>query len=558
MASINPVLTDLADRPVPERISLRASLWRLAVLAGLGLFHAALLSLYYDPPEINLDDNFAISMVRQFAGLAVHGGLLVVVAYAVLNWRKGPELVSAWRDALAGHRFGFWLGVNLAALVVTLIASVLVCQSADIYMRWIGPYLALLVAFAMTFLLAAAPLAFWRHLFAETWLSFVFALVTAVLVLGLSIFAQAGWVPLAGVTMYTSYGILSLYESNIFIRVEALELGVNDFVVNIAPTCSGFEGIGLVTAVLGLYLYVFRRELKFPNALFLLPLGVLAIWLLNAVRIAALISLGAHVSPKIAVGGFHSQAGWIAFLIVTGAFMWLGQTAPFFRRSGSKASASAKPLDTPYQTRTTSDDAAAWLAPFMGLMGASIVAAAFVPNDHWLYGLRVVAIGAALWMFRDFYRTLVQPVSWLAIVGGLAVGVAWIATDPDPSAGAALGEWLAALPAWALVLWLVIRALGTVVFVPIAEEMAFRGYLHKKIASLGVATPQIMMIAAFIVTSLLFGAIHQRWLAGMLAGAVYALVMYRSERMADPIAAHMISNAAIIAWAVHQQQWSLL
>ena len=48
----------------------------------------------------------------------------------------------------------------------------------------------------------------------------------------------------------------------------------------------------------------------------LFPIGALAVWLANAIRITALVALGTSFSPAVAQGGFHSQAGWIAFLLV--------------------------------------------------------------------------------------------------------------------------------------------------------------------------------------------------------------------------------------------------
>jgi membrane protease YdiL (CAAX protease family) len=60
------------------------------------------------------------------------------------------------------------------------------------------------------------------------------------------------------------------------------------------------------------------------------------------------------------------------------------------------------------------------------------------------------------------------------------------------------------------------------------------------------------------VSSALFGAIHQRWLAGALAGVVFALVMYRTGRISSAVLAHMAANAAIFAWALALQQWSLI
>ena len=56
--------------------------------------------------------------------------------------------------------------------------------------------------------------------------------------------------------------------------------------------------------------------------LFVLPIGILVIWVANTVRIAALIALGTLVSPTIARGSFHSQAGWIAFSLIA---MAMGQ-----------------------------------------------------------------------------------------------------------------------------------------------------------------------------------------------------------------------------------------
>jgi CAAX prenyl protease-like protein len=59
-------------------------------------------------------------------------------------------------------------------------------------------------------------------------------------------------------------------------------------------------------------------------------------------------------------------------------------------------------------------------------------------------------------------------------------------------------------------------------------------------------------------SSLAFGMMHQRWIAATLAGAIYALLMYRTNRLSDAIVAHAASNALIVLWAIAAQQWSLL
>ncbi|MDO9383228.1 MAG: exosortase E/protease, VPEID-CTERM system [Hyphomicrobiaceae bacterium] len=555
---MTPSMTPAINAPEGVRATgVQGAFGRVLLVAGVGLIEAIVISFFYDSPRSAIPPSAVIGFVWHFAAVSVQAAILAIGAFAILNWHRRVDLLRNLQTSSQDHKFSSWLASNVCVFIATVAASIAVCSSMEVYTRWLWPYFALLALLGVTLMLSAAPIKFWRQMLAATWMSAILAIVAAILVLAFSALSTAGWVPLAGATLHVTHALLSLYESDVLMDIATKRLGVGNFMVEISPACSGYEGIGLVTAVLSLYLYVFRRELRFPHALFLIPIGIAAIWLLNAVRIAALVSFGAHFSPQVAVGGFHSQAGWIAFLIVSVSVMVLGQQVGFFRKfalaDGNGSGASTLTTDK-------EGDALAWLAPFMALMTASIIASAFAPNDQWLYGLRVIFIAAALWVFRSFYATMAQRVAPASLAAGLAVGVAWIATDPNPAASAELGNWILALPLWAAALWLVIRAAGTIVFVPIAEELAFRGFLHRAIASqrFANATPLMMTVIAFVVTSLLFGAIHQRWLAGMLAGAVYALVMYRTGRMSDPIGAHMASNAVIIAWAITQQQWSLI
>jgi len=69
-------------------------------------------------------------------------------------------------------------------------------------------------------------------------------------------------------------------------RPDELVIGTSRFAVRITEHCSGLEGIGLMCAFTGVYLWSCRRELRFPQALLLLPVGAIAIWMLNSVRIA--------------------------------------------------------------------------------------------------------------------------------------------------------------------------------------------------------------------------------------------------------------------------------
>ena len=64
--------------------------------------------------------------------------------------------------------------------------------------------------------------------------------------------------------------------------------------IEIAPQCSGYEGLALVTVFVTLYLWMFRERIAFPRALWLLPAGLVAMWFANVLRIAALVD-GGHL-----------------------------------------------------------------------------------------------------------------------------------------------------------------------------------------------------------------------------------------------------------------------
>ena len=48
-------------------------------------------------------------------------------------------------------------------------------------------------------------------------------------------------------------------------------------------------------------------------------------WALNCVRILALILIGDAGAPAVAAGGFHSEAGWISFIVLSAGLLLASQ-----------------------------------------------------------------------------------------------------------------------------------------------------------------------------------------------------------------------------------------
>jgi exosortase E/protease (VPEID-CTERM system) len=327
-------------------------------------------------------------------------------------------------------------------------------------------------------------------------------------------------------------------------------VGTSAFEVLIESRCSGYEGIGLVCAFLAVYLYLFRAQLRFPNALLIVPLGSLVIWLTNSARIAALVLVGTWGSRTVAEEGFHSQAGWMAFCGVALGLVYLLHRVPFF----------AKTDDT---RRAGADPTAAYLMPLLVLVAASMATAAFSAGFDRLYPLKVVAVASTLLVYRRSYAAAVGWCSWHAVAMGLLAFVVWMVLEPASSGRSAEGlrSGLSSLPAAWAGAWVASRFIGFVVTVPIAEELAFRGYLARLLVSEDFESlpPRSLNWLSVAVSSVAFGALHGgRWLAGIAAGLLYALALNRRGRVSDAIIAHAITNGLIAAYVLSTGSWSLM
>jgi len=488
----------------------------------------------------------------------IRASVIFLVIFTLLAWPKRETFFELWRTSVSGSQTAR-IAFNLAIFAVLAIATSAFSQYAptSLDFPWLAfsGYVLLLCIAGASLAMVVAPVGAWMETIRIGYQEVLIAGIAAIVLLLASLLAQESWTILAKATLTVSYWMLRLFwrDSEVIIDPEKNLLGLGDFAALVGSECSGYEGIGLVIVFLVFYLRGFRHLYRFPHVLLLFPIAIFAIWLLNAVRIAALVAIGARISPEMAVEGFHSIAGWLGFLAVTVSIMLASHKMAFFSAPGIGAASSGPPPPSQRELRGL-------LVPFLALMAASLLAAMFAPNDRWLVALKVALVGGAIWLFRDITLRMAWRLSPIAIAAGIGVGILWIATDPTANARSSLQLWLGSLPWWLALTWIALRALNTVVLVPIAEELAFRGYLYRAIAARGFdgSAPYQFNWLALCISSLLFGLMHQRWIAGALSGAVYCLLACRSNKLADAVVAHGISNAAIVFWAFAAGQYSLL
>jgi CAAX prenyl protease-like protein len=104
------------------------------------------------------------------------------------------------------------------------------------------------------------------------------------------------------------------------------------------------------------------------------------------------------------------------------------------------------------------------------------------------------------------------------------------------------------------------RIIGYVVIVPLAEELAFRGFLTRRIMRADFQKVPIGTFSwtSFLISSLLFGALHGKlWLIGTGAGMLFAMALYRRQSLGDAVQSHATANALLAVYAVASGNWAV-
>jgi exosortase E/protease (VPEID-CTERM system) len=359
-------------------------------------------------------------------------------------------------------------------------------------------------------------------------------------------FTQQWWSALQSLTLNIAYAILRLGDPSAWVNPAASTIGAGkDFGVEVSYQCSGYEGVGLITVFLAGYFWVFRTQLRFPQVLLLLPSAIAAVFVANAVRIAALVGIGGHFSSAIALGGFHSFAGVLLVSIIALATARVAQRSPYFCKiPANRSDAGPNP-------------AAPWLVPFLAVLLAGLITGLFSASAFdRLYFVRVLVAGIAIWHYRKEYRRIDRRITAIPVIVGVAIAALWIVPLGHTAHDVAARPDLS--PVW-FAFWIVFRVVGSVLSVPIVEELAFRGYLARRLTSRDFSDLPMKAISgtALFASSIVFAALHHEFIPGLITGIGYAWLAKWSNRLGDAIVAHAVTNACLCYYILTSHAWWL-
>jgi membrane protease YdiL (CAAX protease family) len=237
-------------------------------------------------------------------------------------------------------------------------------------------------------------------------------------------------------------------------------------------------------------------------------------------------------------------------------------------------------------SKLTQSPALVRVAPFAVFVGLMLFQDRFGESGrYWIYLAKTLAGAAMLLIVFRHIEELEWRFSWEAVVVGVAVFALWIGLDGRypplnvfyanylcpllQKIGLAKDCSLATASPWnphetfgnrtsLAVFFIVIRIAGSSLLVPMLEEIFFRSFVYRFVASkdwLAVPLGKFQLIP-FVVTSLIFGLEHREWLAGILCGFAYQGLVIWKARLGDAITAHAITNLLLGIWVVWRGTWN--
>ena len=203
------------------------------------------------------------------------------------------------------------------AVIAAVLGWAALCRANRIFPSpyweiWMWLRVALEVLALASWAAAALPPSFWLHWFAASPKAFVAGAAGAFITKMLGHYTEAWlWLGLfQSSTLVAVAALLRLCGQVVITGPAKAQIGTPAFSVQVGAGCSGLQGFGVMLAFLAIYFWAFRRVLRFPQVLLLVPIGSALQYFLNCVRIAVLILLGTW-NQDAAVTGFHSIAGWL-------------------------------------------------------------------------------------------------------------------------------------------------------------------------------------------------------------------------------------------------------
>jgi CAAX prenyl protease-like protein len=183
----------------------------------------------------------------------------------------------------------------------------------------------------------------------------------------------------------------------------------------------------------------------------------------------------------------------------------------------------------------------------------------FAISRGLVYPATTILVGLSLFYFRETYREEIRfSVDWLAVLAGVFVFLIWVLPEGFyPQIGQSRFNPYEYADGWGLHAVVAFRMIGAVLVVPLMEELFWRSFALRFMISSEFKSVPLGEFSwfSFLIVSISFGFEHHQWLPGIVAGMVYAGVLYRSRNLFSPILSHAVTNLLLGIYVLSTAKW---
>ena len=267
----------------------------------------------------------------------LNAGVFSIIAFVIWN-RKGLAKVKATKRIilqtivfliigilfLALHYYlKYWIGINpdiaASALMFFTIMKLL-----------------LVVLFVVFIAVAIFTQEFLVNIFKEYWKSILVFLAIGIAYFFLIQFFQLIWYKLSYFVSISIRSLLELTFNTVYFSpgsaINGTRLGVEGFNVGISNECSGVDSLLLFLSLYVLLLVLDWKRMNIKRMLILLIPGLIGTVAYNILRIYLLMLVGIFINPEFAVDVFHTNIGWILFLLFFIVFWHFGSKWVYIKK----------------------------------------------------------------------------------------------------------------------------------------------------------------------------------------------------------------------------------
>ncbi|MCP5003968.1 MAG: CAAX prenyl protease-related protein [Planctomycetes bacterium] len=186
-------------------------------------------------------------------------------------------------------------------------------------------------------------------------------------------------------------------------------------------------------------------------------------------------------------------------------------------------------------------------------------------DGYIIYPVKTVVVAVVILLFWNTYtevdirQALSRRNLSIGFLAGVVVFVIWINMDRGFAVIGKSERYDPFLIGSPILVYFIIffRLFGAAVVVPVFEEIFWRSFIVRYLINPEFENVPVGTFTwtSFIISSALFGFEHNLWLAGIVAGMLYCLVLYYTKSLSTAILSHGVTNLSLGIYVLSTGNW---